>query len=74
MLKFTKQIDRIWLTVSEDGMSVHNYPHGCSLKVRDGWNDSCGWIQSTLSVSELRDLKYLCERAITAAEEQDRVS
>ena len=61
--------DRLILEVDRDGLMQHTYSHGGSLKIRDGFNDSCQWVANKISVNELRDLRYMIDRAIAAAEE-----
>lgn len=60
--------DRFRIAVNEDGARDHSYVHGVQLSIRTGWNPACEFIMSNLSIEELRDLRYLIERAIAAAE------
>lgn len=61
---YDKKIGRIHLTVSRDGYQNHDYGHGAEIKCPTGWNDSCPIQAHTVSLEELRDLKYLIERAL----------
>lgn len=63
---------RITLEVRDDGARLHDYTHGVSLRIRDGWNESCEMIENTLSVDELRDLRHLIDRAIAYADAKAR--
>lgn len=58
----SKTIGRLQLDVrlEHQGSSV--------LSVRDGYNDSCRWVENRLSVEELRDLRYMVDRAIAHIE------
>lgn len=67
MTTFNKAIGRLRLEVSHDGLKMHDYGHGCSLKVLDGWNDSCPTLENRLSVDELKDLQYLIGSALERA-------
>lgn len=58
--------DRIKLVVRPEYGSAH----AVSLKIRDGWNESCSWKENTLSLEELHDLRHLVNRAIAASEIQ----
>jgi len=65
---YDKQIGRIRLVVSDEGMRMQDYGHGAQIKCPAGWNDSCPIIAHTVSVEELRDLRYLIDRALAEAE------
>ncbi len=67
MTSYSKSVGRIRLDVNEQGVLSHDYGHGCSLKIVDGWNDSCPIKDNALSVDELCDLQYLISRALEFA-------
>lgn len=67
MPAFSKGIGRIQLQVDAESLKMHDYRHGCELKIVDGWNDSCPTLNNRLSVDELRDLQYLISRALKRA-------
>jgi hypothetical protein len=64
MAAYSKRIGRLHLEVSDNGASMHDYGHGCELKIVDGWNDNCPILNNRLSVDELRDLQYMISRAL----------
>ena len=65
MSAFRKKIgERIELEVGRDGYLNHDYGHGARLSIRQGWNESCEWSHSNLSVDDLKDLHYVIGRAI----------
>lgn len=68
-MSYRKTMGRITVEVSENGGTMHDYGHGCKVSCVAGWNDSCPTVDHTVSVEELRDLRYLLDRAITAADE-----
>lgn len=67
MSTFDKAIGRIRVEVSDNGLKMHDYAHGAYIHYRAGWNNSCPMEKITLSVDEMRDLRYLLDRAIEAA-------
>jgi hypothetical protein len=67
-MSFNKQMGRLRVTVSSEGARMHDYGHGATVECIAGWNDSCPNVKHTLSVDELRDLRYLVDRAITVAD------
>lgn len=67
-MSFNKQMGRLRVTVSRDGLRMHDYGHGATVECVAGWNDSCPIVTHTVSVDELRDLHYLLGRAIEASE------
>lgn len=69
MAVYDKTIGRLRVVVSEEGARQHGYGHGAVITCPHGWNDSCRIQTHTVSVEELRDLRYLLDRAIAAAEE-----
>jgi hypothetical protein len=66
---YDKTVGRVSVSVSENGGEMHDYGFGCTVSCIDGWNDSCPKIKLTMSVEELRDLRYLLDRAIVAADD-----
>lgn len=66
---YRRTMGRLSVHVSADGAKMHDYGHGCSVSCVAGWNDSCPLVTHTMSVEELRDLRYLLDRAIAAADE-----
>lgn len=70
---FNKQMDRLRVTVSNDGEKMHDYGHGATVECVEGWNDSCPVLKHTMSVDELRDLHYLLGRAIAVADSRGLV-
>jgi len=65
---YDKTIGRLRVTVSPEGARQHDYGHGCQIECPTGWNDSCPIQRHTVSVEELRDLRYLIDRAISVAD------
>lgn len=61
---YKRTIGRLTLEVSKDGYVNHDYGHGASLRCPTGWNSSCPIQEHVLSVEELRDLRYLIDRAL----------
>ena len=68
MAGYYKRMGRFEIDVNENGLRMHDYSHGAQIKCLDGWNDSCPTASLTASVEELRDLRYLLDRAIAHAE------
>lgn len=66
---YNKTLGRLQVIVNENGSWMHDYGHGCQVKCRDGWNDACEMQAHTMSVEEMRDLRYLLDRAIAAADD-----
>lgn len=62
-------MSRFKIEVTHDGSRMHDYGHGCTVCCVAGWNDSCPMVNLTMSVEELRDLRYLLDRAISAADD-----
>lgn len=69
-MAFSKSMNRIAVEVNDNGARQHEYGHGAVVKCRSGWNDSCPFIDNTMSVDELRDLRYLIDRAIAYADNE----
>jgi len=69
-MSFNKQMGRLRVTVNSEGARMHHYGHGATVECISGWNDSCPNVTHTLSVDELRDLRYLVDRAIAFAHER----
>lgn len=67
-MTYSKTMGRLTVAVSQDGARMHDYGHGCTVACVVGWNDSCPVVSHTMSVEELRDLRYLLDRAIAAAD------
>jgi len=67
-MTYDKQIGRIRLVVSREGMRDHDYGHGARIECPAGWNDSCPIVAHTVSVEELRDLRHLIDRALAASQ------
>lgn len=72
-MSYDRRIGRIRLEVSNDGFRQQNYGYGCALSIRNGWNDSCEFVQNSLSFEELHDLRHLIERAIAQASARSEV-
>ena len=72
MAFYDKTLGRVRVVVNENGAKDHGYGHGAGICCRDGWNDSSSMVTHTMSIEELRDLRYLLDRAITLAEEVSR--
>lgn len=68
MATYDRKIGRLRVTVSANGARQHDYGHGATVECLAGWNDSCPLQVHIVSVEELRDLRYLLDRAIAAAE------
>lgn len=73
-MTYNKSIGRLTVDVSPEGGRQHDYGHGCRVSCVAGWNDSCPTAHHTMSVEELRDLRYLLDRAIVAADAAVRPS
>jgi len=72
MSDYVKTIGRLGVALTDNGAVMHGYGYGCSITCVDGWNDSCPTVRFTLAVEELRDLRYLLDRAIAVADESAR--
>jgi len=59
MTTYNKRIGRISLDVSREGFKMPDYVHGTDLCIHN--NET---VHINLSLEELRDLKYLIERAL----------
>lgn len=59
---------RLHVRISNDGLKMHDYGHGATVACRAGWNEGCAMVELTMSVDELRDLRYLLDRAIAVAD------
>ena len=68
MAAYRKQFGRLIVVVNANGAVDHTYGHGAEVQCREGFNDTCPFVTLTMSVEELRDLRYLLDRAIVAAE------
>lgn len=68
-MSYSKTMGRLTVKVSHNGATMPDYGHGCEVSCIAGWNDSCPIVTHTMSVEELRDLRYLLDRAIAAADE-----
>jgi hypothetical protein len=68
MVAYDRTIGRLRVVVNENGAKQHGYGYGATIQCPTGWNDSCPVQTHTVSVEELRDLRYLLDRAIAAAE------
>lgn len=73
-MAYSKSIGRLYVRVDESGVTQHGYRHGGTLACLNGSgnydpNDPDDGVQSNLSVEEMRDLRYLLDRAIAAADE-----
>lgn len=68
-MSYSKTMGRLRVDVGYNGGQQHDYGHGCTVACLDGWNDSCPTAKLTMSVEELRDLRYLLDRAIASADE-----
>lgn len=65
-MTYAKQIGRVAIEVRPDYASNSEV----TIAVRDGWNDSCPLLYNRLSREELRDLRYLIDRALNAIEKE----
>ena len=70
MSGYYKRMGRLQLEVTENGAKDPSYAHGAKIMCPTGWNDSCRIETFVVSVEELRDLRYLIDRAITHVEWQ----
>lgn len=61
---YQKTIGSISLEVSREGYLGHDYGYGAKITIPTGWNDACPIVTNNLSVEELRDLRYLIDRAL----------
>lgn len=68
MVAYDKTVGRLRVVVNDNGAFDHDYGHGAIVQCPDGWNDSCPVQTHTVSVEELRDLRYLLDRAIAVAD------
>ena len=48
---------------------IHDYGSGMCVSIFcvDGWNDSCATLENSMSLEEVRDLRYLLDRMLAAA-------
>lgn len=67
-MSYDRTMGRLRVIVSADGAKMQDYGHGCKVICRAGWNDGCPMVEHVMSVEELRDLRYLLDRAIASAE------
>lgn len=67
--EYSMSMGRLRVEVSYEGAIQHDYGHGCIVSCVDGWNDSCPTLKHRLSVEELRNLRYLLDRAIFHADD-----
>jgi hypothetical protein len=72
MVAYDRTVGRLRVVVNENGAFDQQYGHGAIISCPTGWNDCCPIQTHTVSVEELRDLRYLLDRAIDAAEEHKR--
>ncbi len=68
MAHYDKTLGRLRVRVNDNGAKNHSYGHGAEVSCVNGWNDSCETLTHTMSVEELRDLRYLLDRAIAVAD------
>lgn len=61
---YQKTIGRITLEVSREGYLGHDYGYGAQMKIPAGWNEASPIVTNNLSIEELRDLRYLIDRAL----------
>ena len=59
---YSKTSGRVHVDVDPDHMGSSR------VHVLNGYNDGCSWVQNNLSIEEMRDLRYLLDRGIAAAE------
>lgn len=59
---------RLRVGIGNNGLRMHDYGHGATVACRAGWNSGCAMTELTMSVNELRDLRYLLDCAIAAAD------
>lgn len=69
MHSYHMTMGRLTVSVSENGATQHDYAHGCEVSCVAGWNDSCPIVKHVMSVEELRNLRYLLDRAIFHADD-----
>lgn len=62
-------LERIRLEVNDNGYLDPDYGHGTALFIRNGWNESCEMVRNTLSVDELKSLKFLIEGALEKSQQ-----
>ena len=67
-MTYRKTLGRLTVEVTDDGGRLYDNFEGCRLSCVSGWNESCPTITFTMSVEELRDLRYLLDRAVATAE------
>lgn len=67
---YAKRIERISIEARPDFGDKSEI----TIMVRDGWNDSCPLLYNRLSREELRDLRYLIDRALVAIEQEEAKS
>lgn len=64
MADYSKKIGRLTLEVCKEGYTDPDYRYGATLSSPAGRNDAVDVHKIDLSLEELRDLKYLIERAL----------
>ena len=67
-MAYSSDCGRLQVIVSRDGAKDHSYGYGAEVICRAGWSDSCPMVVHSMSVEELRDLRYLLDRAIAYAD------
>lgn len=67
MPAYDKTLGRLRLVVTADGARLPGDAHAAQIHCPTGWNDSCPVMKHTVSIEELRDLRYLIDRALAAA-------
>lgn len=68
-MAYEKTIGRLTLHVGDEGMKQSDYGYGASIECRKGWNKDSESQMHIVSIEELRDLRYLIERALAAVED-----
>jgi hypothetical protein len=66
-VNYDKRLGRLRVTINDNGARDHGYGHGATIECPDGWNAFCPVQTLTVSVEELRDLRYLIDRALAHA-------
>jgi hypothetical protein len=72
-MTYRNQTGRLLVDVSDDGGKMHDYRHGCTIAEVEGkWNEWYPPKGIQMSIEEMRDLRYLLDRAIAAADDASK--
>ena len=64
MTGYNKTMGRIRVEYSQ----FYGDASAVTIYCRAGWNDACRWTENSLSMEEVRDLRYMLDRMLAVAE------